>query len=236
MINSGGLYMLDIALVDDNIKYTKYIKEFIQNMDIKESYDIDMYDSANAYLNANKHYDILLLDIEMPEMDGITLAKKLYQESTLIIYITNYNRMEEAFFINVFKYIMKSKVEVELEKTIKDAIQFIDDNTFIEAKTEFGYKKFKSSDLKYVTYKNRKVYLYANGKEYQTNYTTLEEIEKHLSSSFIKINRNTIINGYHIEQFMNNEVKMFGIKESFEVSRRNKEKVLKMIFQKVNKI
>lgn len=229
--------MVDIAIVDDDLEYSIFLKEFIKNIRMIDSFDIDIFNSSIKFLEKPKLYDIVLLDIDMPEMDGITLAKTMYNKNSLIIYITNYdNKMGAAFFVNVFKYITKDTVSTELEKTLKDAIEFIHKNTVISAKTNLGYKRIKSSDIVYLSYFNRIVTIYTKNEKYITSTTTFDEIKTNLPKNFLSINRNTIINGMYIDFYQKNQIKMYYYDDVFEVSRRKRDEIMELIFRKSNKL
>ena len=87
-----------IALLDDEPCYTNMIRDKIEAFGLEEQLFIDTYNNVNDFLRSKHIYDILLLDIEMPGMDGIHLAKYIANERTLVIYVTNYaDRMEDAF-------------------------------------------------------------------------------------------------------------------------------------------
>ena len=114
-----------IALLDDEPCYTNMIRDKIEAFGLEEQLFIDTYNNVNDFLRSKHIYDILLLDIEMPGMDGIHLAKYIANERTLVIYVTNYaDRMEDAFGINVFRYVLKSKIDEKLKRTLQDALSF----------------------------------------------------------------------------------------------------------------
>lgn len=229
--------MMNIALIDDDANFIMFLKKLIQGLEIIDSYEITSYNTAHEFYYEGKHFDIILLDIKMPEMDGITLAKNLYDESSLIIYITSFtDKMDEAFFINVFKYIVKKEVKVKLEKTLNDAISFINSRKVISAKTDLGFKNFRSNELTHIIYFNRSVYIYTKSDEYVGGTTTLEDIENKLPKIFIRINRSTIINSLYIESFKDNKVKLKYYEKTFKVSRRKKEDIIKVLVQRVDKL
>lgn len=75
----------------------------------------------------SKHvYDIFLLGIEMPGIDGIHLAKYIANEWTLVTYVTNYaDHMEDVFGTNAFRYVLKSKIDERLRRTLQDAFELL---------------------------------------------------------------------------------------------------------------
>ena len=72
-----------------------------------------MFPSAESFLfdyAEQKNYDFLLLDIEMPSMNGVELAQKIRQENNAvqIIFITGYSDfMAEGYEVSALHYLMK---------------------------------------------------------------------------------------------------------------------------------
>lgn len=104
-----------IAVCDDSSDDSQYISglvnEWAQTANVPVH--IDTFSSAEAFLfhyAENKNYHILLLDIEMGEMDGVTLAKTLRKENeTLqIIFTTGYSDyISEGYEVAALHYLMK---------------------------------------------------------------------------------------------------------------------------------
>lgn len=73
---------INFAICDDNRIDSQYVNELIKKWTRNKKYQIhiDIFQSAEAFLfhyTQNKEYDILLLDIEMKKMDGVTLARMI---------------------------------------------------------------------------------------------------------------------------------------------------------------
>lgn len=108
------------------------------------------------------HPDIILTDINMPKLDGISLAKKIRKEdkTTKIIVSTAYSDKEyllEAIELNLEKYIIKplnsrnllpalTKAVEGLEEQ-KDIKVFLDDNFYFDNKTSLFYLDDKILDM-----------------------------------------------------------------------------------------
>lgn len=72
--------------------------------------DIATYNSGEELLSKCNDYDIVLLDIEMPKTDGMTVAKRLRREHTgiVIIFVTAIkDYVFEAFTVDAFRYLVK---------------------------------------------------------------------------------------------------------------------------------
>ena len=105
--------MYRILLVDDEKMELEALKNYID----WEALGIDHVDTAKngkaAYeLVLEKQPDIVITDIQMPVMDGITLAKKIYEwnRSIKLIFLTGYDDfayVKEAFQVNAVNYLLK---------------------------------------------------------------------------------------------------------------------------------
>ncbi len=78
--------MIKILLLEDDYLYKISIKEFLEELD----FIVDDFDNGEDALNAifDKKYDLLLLDIRVPKMDGFELVKHVREAS---IDTPNYN-------------------------------------------------------------------------------------------------------------------------------------------------
>ena len=88
---------MKLAIIDDEIPFRKSLAASIKAWGRKEGLiiDINEYPSAEAFLfdyEDKKYFELLLLDIEMAELNGIELAKKLrgQNDGVQIVFITGY--------------------------------------------------------------------------------------------------------------------------------------------------
>ena len=129
--------MYRILLVDDEKMELEALKNYID----WEALGIDHVDTAKngkaAYeLVLEKQPDIVITDIQMPVMDGITLAKKIYEwnRSIKLIFLTGYDDfayVKEAFQVNAVNYLLKPFSEESIAEVIHRAVRQIEkDNLF----------------------------------------------------------------------------------------------------------
>ena len=86
--------MTRIAIVEDEEKYYHILKEYIQKYARENSEEIEVvwFQNGVEFLEKfHSDFDILLLDIEMPVMDGISVARdaRKVDDYIIIIFITN---------------------------------------------------------------------------------------------------------------------------------------------------
>lgn len=84
-----------VLVVEDDIKISAFIKRGL----IEESYDVDIADDGNEAINLGllNHYDIILLDIMLPHINGIDVCKTLRDKDikTPIILLTARDKLED---------------------------------------------------------------------------------------------------------------------------------------------
>ena len=104
-----------VAIVDDNKTDVEFVKGILINW--AKEYRVIIrtveFSSAESFLfhyAEDKDWDVLLLDIEMGAMDGISLAKKIRQdnESVQIVFITGFpDYISEGYEVAALHYLMK---------------------------------------------------------------------------------------------------------------------------------
>lgn len=85
-----------IGICDDLEEYCNAIKCYSQNyFKIKQiEFELYVYSCGKALLNAEKRFDILFLDIELADSNGIDIAKQILDKApgTIIVIVTNYRK------------------------------------------------------------------------------------------------------------------------------------------------
>ena len=80
---------------------------------------VDIYNSGDKLLNSESDYDLIFMEIELPDMDGIQAARFLREKKSdaFIIFLTNHlEYMQEAFKVRAFRFLRKP---VNLEEILE---------------------------------------------------------------------------------------------------------------------
>ena len=103
---------MKIAVCDDNKKIREQISSLIKRQ--APDSDICQYVSGEDMISAGIDHDISFLDIEMGDVSGIELAKRIRKRQeksgkrSIIIFVTGFREyMEDAFDVNAFHYLVK---------------------------------------------------------------------------------------------------------------------------------
>lgn len=115
---------MNIIYVDDEPMQIKNFQLTIENLERIDS--LKTFDnSGEAYDWAKSHpVDVAFMDIEMPVMNGIELAKKLkeHNPNTRIIFVTAYEQYAlQSFGVDAIGYLLKPYTSVDIEKQLKKA-------------------------------------------------------------------------------------------------------------------
>lgn len=206
--------MLRIAVCDDEISMAEGNKAILETT-LKElgvAAEITTYtDSTNLLYDIsedNFHYDLLLSDIEMPEISGMELAEKIkpFLPEIRIIFITSHIEYAiDAFELSIFRYVPKADIEKRLSAAIKDAVSLInleaDKSYTIQAKGRF--EKIPLKDILFIERDGKNAAINTSDGVSKVRKSLQAVFDELASEEFIFIDRGYIVNLIHIMQIKN---------------------------------
>ena len=214
--------MIRIAVCDDERCFVEQMNHIITNhaRDISQPPETSFYTSSSQLLydvEEGAHFDLLLLDIEMPEKDGMSLAASLRRHLplSLIIFITSHTQYAvKAYELSVFRYIPKSEMETCLPLALKDASRILkqssSDTYIIESARRI--QKLSAEDIIYVYKQQKYSVIAAKGGEIPVRKPlaqVLEELNTLTAGgtgSFLMVERGYIVNLFHVEKLEDEQI------------------------------
>lgn len=188
---------MKIAIVDDEKVFRDKEKKLLEDHD--KTYKIETYPSTKELLASGKAFDLLLLDIEMPDEDGIEFARSHMTKFPYIIFVTSYKEQyARAYNPNVVGFIEKDSMDVTLIEQILDVKQRILKEAIITLKTKTGYVNVMKKMIHYFCIEYRDFYVVTDEK-IVIQITSFKEIHKRFPVDFFQINRSQIINLNNVE-------------------------------------
>lgn len=190
-----------IAVCDDSTADRQYIVSMLTEWAAKTGHSvvISEFSSAEEFLFSyedRQDYDILLLDVEMGEMDGVTLAKKLRKvnETVQIVFITGYSDyISEGYEVAALHYLMKPVKQEKLFEVLSRAADKVQKNeTLLMLESGSELICIPLYQVRYVDVQHNYVTIHA--KEAVTVKKTLGEIESMLDERFFRVGRSAIVN------------------------------------------
>lgn len=241
----GVNVMIKIAIVDDDEAACEKIKSVVDTFFLDKPLEFRTYQFRNAEHLLKKiaemSFSIILLDIDMPGLDGLMTAKLLREKSinSIIIFITSdITYMEKAFGLNVFGFVHKDKLKHTLPEVIKKCIDEINSHVMLTFKTKNGLITISKGDIIYADMESRKVMIHTCKEQFLVNLNTLadfyEKVEKF--DNFVYINRSTLINLAYVMSITNDKcILLKGVDIKIPISRDKVFEVSKALMNWISK-
>lgn len=126
--------MLQIAICDDETLLLDEIKKITETcMKQQQTFSIlSTYTDGKSLfydIQDGKRFDLLLLDIEMPGLSGMELAKRIHEllPDALMLFVTaHYQYAVDAYELHIFRYIPKNQLKERLPHALKDAVSLLE--------------------------------------------------------------------------------------------------------------
>lgn len=195
--------------------------------------------------------DIVFLDIDMPKLNGLEVAKTLmsnFENPPAIVFCTAYNEFAiKAFDFAVVAYLLKPVTVDQIKSSIESAsrisnvqlkrlkIDLTDApvDEYISLNGNFGVDRTPISQVYYFRSEQKQIVAGTkSGVECFVN-STLSELQKEFKDSFIRIHRNALLNKQHLSRLTKNGnrgylVELVDCQYQFVVSRRHLVEVKKL--------
>lgn len=171
---------------------------------------VSTFDSAEAFLFAfaeDQSFDILLLDIQMPAMDGVALAKEIRKENDIlqIIFITGYSDyIAEGYDVSALHYLMKPvdehKLFVVLDRAAArvKALGASSRRTILFPKSG-GNVRIPAEDILYAEAFSHYITIYTKDMQQDFN-MRLSDMEELLGAGFFRCHRSYIVGMKHVRR------------------------------------
>ena len=174
---------------------------------------IETFPTAEAFLiqyEEDKAFDLLLLDIEMGAMDGVSLAKRVRKdnEAVQIVFVTGYSDyIAEGYEVAALHYLMKPVSGEKLFAVLNRALEKRKrEERCLNLELGGEMVRIPFYDIRYLDV--RQNYVTIHGKAEYTVKRSLNEFEKELDDRFFRAGRSLIINLKYIRRVTKTEVSL----------------------------
>lgn len=216
-----------ILVCDDDILFTKklkqYLSEFFHKIKVK-SYDILLYNNGKDLLADSGRKDIIFLDMEMPDINGICVGNTLKKSNAdvIIFVITSHiEYLDNAMRFQVFRYLSKPLDKQRLFHNMNDALQLYHlSATKISIETKQGIYTVSSSDIVMVEAYERKITVYTINNTYESIHNMQYWTDVLNMHCFFLTHRSFIVNLEHVSDFDHTLIHLCGQKFRAYLTRR----------------
>ncbi len=204
-----------IAVCDDSNADASFVAELLSRWakDRSVAATVHLFASAESFLfryAEDKDWDILLLDIEMGAMDGVTMAKRVRQENEAvqIVFITGYSDyIAEGYEVAALHYLMKpvnqDKLLAVLDRALEKRKQ---EERCLNLEAYGEMVRIPFYEIRYLDVSAN--YVTVHAKADYTVKRTLGDFEKELDDRFCRVGRSMILNIKCIQRVTKTEVRL----------------------------
>lgn len=224
-------------VIDDEFLARARLRELLLRLD-PDAEILEAENGQQAVEMCESHTpDTALVDIRMPGISGIELVYHLsaMSHSPAVIFTTAYSEYAlEAFDANAIDYLLKP-VQIDrlrralqkahpITKTQTDSLKKTARSMHLSISQKGKIKLVPIQSICYLKAENKYVMVKTPREEYLLN-DTLNNLEKELGTSFLRVHRNALISTEHLEGLEKNDdgqwcVFFRGIPDQIEISRR----------------
>lgn len=199
-----------IAICDDEEQIRADIAQKVRHIYPKE--EVIAYPSGGELLSDKQIPDILFLDIQMPEIDGMETARQLRRANrkTILIFVTGIeDYVFQAFDVMAFHYLVKPFSEEKLQEVLKNAVeQYQSINKKPEhtktrellIKAGSTHIKVNMEEIVYAEVFNRKVIIHTTREDIEY-YGKLSELEEQAGEDFFRTHRAYLIHYKYVDKY-----------------------------------
>ena len=199
--------MLRIAIVEDEDHFAKDLTDYIKKYQEEEGvvFDVTRYtDGDEIALNYKAKYDIILMDIQMQFMDGMTAAEEIRKldKDVVIMFITNMiNYAIRGYEVDALDYVLKPITYFAFAKKLQRAVERVKNRSshVISVSTKDGVMKLDCDDIFFIESQGHNLSYHTRSGEYVTR-SKMQDAEDAVSDfGFFRINKGYLVNMRHVD-------------------------------------
>lgn len=209
--------MIRIGICDDSSAFLCQTKFMIDHWDGRPRHIVtELFEDGDALIRAHTHspFDILLLDVVMPLLNGIDTAKELRDrdKTVKIVFLTSSAEYAvDSYTVKASNYLLKPVEPAKLFACLEELIgELADAAKCLTVKGMDAIHRIPLSDILYVEAQSKHIRFYLTGDKVIESAEPLYTYEDVLAQAdgFFKCHRSYIVNLHHINRYSHTEAVM----------------------------
>jgi len=227
--------MIKIAIVEDEHAYAMQLQKYLHQYESEtgEVFEISLFSDGDEIVNKYRPiYDIILMDVEMKFMDGMSAAEEIRKVDTevVIMFITNMPQYAiRGYAVDALDYVLKPVSYFAFSQKLNRAISRMKkrETKTISISIKGGTVRLDISNITYVESQGHTLIFHTASANYETS-GTMKEMEKELSRyDFFRGNKGYLINLAHVDSIKDGCAVVRG--ESLLLSRARKKEFMETL-------
>ena len=199
--------MISIAIVEDEDPCAKQMEEYLARFAAESGEEFETVrfcDGDEILENYRAQYDIILMDVQMKFMDGMTAAEEIRKvdPEVVIIFITNMAQYAiRGYAVDALDYVLKPVSYFAFSQRLERAIGRMKRRArrYMTIAIRGGARKLDISRILYVESQGHNLVFVTDGEEHTTTGTIREVEEKLESFGFFRCNKGCLVNLEHVD-------------------------------------
>lgn len=223
---------MNIAICDDNKEYINTLEGYILNKNYP-GINCDVFYSgeelAHMYLQGKGSYDVIFLDMEMGELNGIDTANIIRKtdKHVIIVFVTSHTKyMQDCFVCSPFRFLVKPVSEEVFDKAFDDIAEKLSQErtTFVFSENRNRVRLF-CENIIYFECRAHYIYIHTGDAVHKICRTMSELCLAMDKSMFLQVHKSFVINMNYIREIKDSEIVLYGCDKHIPVSRTFKKQV-----------
>ena len=229
---------IKIAIVEDDLTYANQLQEYLLKYcdDFHESFDICTYSDGDAIVDDyHSQFDIILMDVEMRFMDGMSAAEEIRKvdKEVVIIFITNMPQYAiRGYAVEALDYVLKPVSYFAFSQRLSRAIGRMKkrEQKSIIISVKGGNVRLDINSIYYIESQGHDIIYHTSSGEYVTNGTMKDTEEVLRPLHFFRGSKWYIINLQQVEGLEDRSARLKGGK-TIPLSRGRKKEFMEALAQ-----
>ena len=229
-----------LAIVEDEKSFADNILGYLQRFQKETSYQIEtvwFQDGCDIAEEYKSDFDIILMDVQMKFMDGMTAARKIREKDSQVVILFLTNMVSYAirgYEVDAMDYIIKPVTYFSFSEKLKKALKSVEyrKSQYIIVPIEGGIQKVDLSSVYYVECRGHNLF-YKQAKEEIESRGTMNKLETLLAPyGFYRNSKSYLVNLEYVDGIQKNECMIHG--ERIPVSRLKKKEFMQALLKYVS--
>lgn len=226
---------MKIAVCDDDKEFLAEVSTLLERILPGLDNTVTCYHSGVKLLEDcrehMRHYDVLFMDIQMEDMDGIMLGKQLKEldEELILILLTNYVEYAvKGYETRAFRYLLKPVNEEIMRNTLAEVRQELGRNQVLQISVDREKMLLPLSGILFLEAKEKYTAVHVKDQCYLVK-KSLNDYEKLLKvQGFCRIHRKYLVNLGNIRKWHDRQLEVGG--QQLPISRRKEKEFREQLY------